>query len=381
VGRHLLEPNVHVILIHYPLGVFMLGMFLELFSFLWRRSSVRIAARWMIFLGALSTLPAATSGLDALWDVFSNQRGGITDPQRQALREHILLTNIGAGLAVAAVIAWMGASDLWRRRLYYPLLLVLIGAVGLIVVGSHFGGQGVYLNSLAVKLKGKPDEGFNYYVPARETHAMVAGLAFAVALGALAASLRVLSTVGAVRREVEAEEELRALEESAPLRPRQPDDFAVARTINPVTEIAPPRIPSARFWLLTTFMMLITFGFGIWFLMQESEFLTKEKPTAKNIATLVWHAATHANAKDGIGQNRKGAHIALGVALILLPLVLAAAVRWAARQRWVVAGLCLALLLLVAAEFWLGVLLMNDASIGPLYKFKPEPDSAIADAT
>ena len=376
MGRHLLEPNVHVILIHYPLGVFMLGVFLEVFSFLWKRSSVRVAARWMIFLGALSTLPAITSGLDALWDVSSNQRGGITPDQRTGLSKHILLTTTGAGLAVICVIAWMGASDLWRRRLYYPLLVLMIGAVGLIVFGSHMGGQGVYLNSLAVKLKGKPATGAEYFAPARETHAIMAGLAFAVALGALAASLRRLTTLAAVQREVDDEEELAALEGVRPPRPRPADDMTVARTMNPAAEIAPPTIPSARFWLLTCVLMLVTFLAGIWFLMQESDFLSNNKVTAGNVKTLLVDAAT--GTKE-VGQNRKGAHIVMGIALLVLPLILAAAVRWGTRRRWVVAGLCLVMVLVVAAEFWLGILLMNDDSKGPLYKFVPASDATVAD--
>src|SRR5205807_2675734 len=64
-----LNPNYHVILIHYPLGVFVLGVILEMFSFFWRKSSVRSAARWMILLGALLSIPAATSGIAALDEV------------------------------------------------------------------------------------------------------------------------------------------------------------------------------------------------------------------------------------------------------------------------------------------------------------------------
>ena len=40
------NPNYHVILIHYPLGVFVLGVILELLGLIfWRRSSARVAGR------------------------------------------------------------------------------------------------------------------------------------------------------------------------------------------------------------------------------------------------------------------------------------------------------------------------------------------------
>ena len=45
MNRELIIPNLHVILIHYPLGVFFIDLIIELGSFIWRRSSVRTAGR------------------------------------------------------------------------------------------------------------------------------------------------------------------------------------------------------------------------------------------------------------------------------------------------------------------------------------------------
>ena len=36
-----IRPNWHVILIHYPLGLLVVGILIELFAFLWRRSGFR----------------------------------------------------------------------------------------------------------------------------------------------------------------------------------------------------------------------------------------------------------------------------------------------------------------------------------------------------
>jgi hypothetical protein len=65
----LISPNLHVVLIHYPLGMLIAGTLIELFSFLWPRSTFRTAGRWMILIGALSTIPATFSGVYALRDV------------------------------------------------------------------------------------------------------------------------------------------------------------------------------------------------------------------------------------------------------------------------------------------------------------------------
>jgi hypothetical protein len=251
-----------------------------------------------------------------------------------------------------------------------------MGATGLMVYGSHMGGEGVYLKRVAVDARKTQAEGIEYFMPARETHVLLSGLTIAVALGALGASLRIVSTTSAVRRQEEDDEELRALEgRPAGGRPR-PDEIAVMRTINPEAEIAPPRIPSARFWLLSCLLALTTFGLGMWLMIREGNFLSKGSPTVSNIGQ--WLLDT-ARATKEVGQNRRGAHIAIGVALIVLPLVLAAAVRWGARRRIIVSALCLVMVLVVAAEIWLGVLLISDRSAGPLYRFVPDTDATVAD--
>src|SRR4051812_26194553 len=80
MSKELINPNWHVILIHYPLGVFVLGMVLELIFLVLRyHGTVRAAARWMIVLGALSTLPAAYAGLYAMSDVARRTAPGVAD--------------------------------------------------------------------------------------------------------------------------------------------------------------------------------------------------------------------------------------------------------------------------------------------------------------
>ena len=43
--QRLIIPNYHVILVHYPLALLAMGLLIEIFSFLWRRSSARAAGR------------------------------------------------------------------------------------------------------------------------------------------------------------------------------------------------------------------------------------------------------------------------------------------------------------------------------------------------
>src|SRR3954465_12000314 len=70
VPKEFINPNLHVILIHYPLGLLVVGTLIEFFSFLgWRRSAFRAAGRWMLLIGILSLTPTLFSGLYALADV------------------------------------------------------------------------------------------------------------------------------------------------------------------------------------------------------------------------------------------------------------------------------------------------------------------------
>jgi hypothetical protein len=254
--------------------------------------------------------------------------------------------------------------------------------------GSHFGGEGVYLESVAVKLAIKKAKGFEWYAPARSTHILMSGFAVAVGLGALGMSLRVLSTHRVRRNDAEAERDLEALESGAttlyapPAPPRRvTDDVSVARTLNADVVVEPRPIPSSRFCLLTSIVALIAFGLGVWLMMQETSFLDEHKPTPAAITNALWETATATNHEEGKGvtQNRRLFHIAFGAALVILPLILAAGVRWMAGSRLIVGFLCLLLIAVVAAQIWTGVLLTHDQPAGPLLHFAPQP-TATADA-
>lgn len=389
-ARHVISPNIHAILVHFPLGIFVFGLFLEVFGLaFWRRSSARAAAHWMILFGGLMAIPAALTGIDAYWDVMNHSRGEITDVQRALLYKHLLITSIGGGLAALTVTAALGWIDVWRRRLwlYLPLLLVLIVAAALLTFGSHFGGEGIYLQGIAVRLKGEPSVGVEYWAPAQSTHLLLAGLGAAISMGAIGMSIRVLHHHRIVEDEAVTDRELAALNAGEPAvaeRPADPtvappvatvrhgaDDLTVARTLNADATLPPPRIPSGRFWLLGTLLFLITFGFGVWLLIsvENSDWLSDNKPTASAIWQKLYETG---RATTPLSQNRRGVHIVLGAGLVIFPLILALAVRFMPRRRVIVGVLCLIVLLLLAAEIWIGVLLLNDASEGPLFRFKPD---------
>src|SRR5688572_31469787 len=71
MSHEFIHPNWHVVFMHYALGLLTVGVFIELLSFMWRRSTVRLAGRWMLLIGSLAGIPTLTTGLYAFRDVVS----------------------------------------------------------------------------------------------------------------------------------------------------------------------------------------------------------------------------------------------------------------------------------------------------------------------
>src|SRR5688572_6615705 len=200
MSRELVNPNLHVVLIHLPLGVFAAGMLVELFSFLYRRSSARAAGRWMVLLGALSMIPTAFSGVYAFADVAHRSTGGqftessgarpprLDRPWRTILRtadlyagktgeadaqgaqyrlleRHVWLQSSATGLVVLAVLVALASSDAWRRRLYLPVMGLLLLGLGLLLWGGWAGGEMVYRYGTGVTRAGHGEHRSGHLMP------------------------------------------------------------------------------------------------------------------------------------------------------------------------------------------------------------------------
>jgi uncharacterized membrane protein len=549
-----INPNLHVILVHYPIALLVLGMLIECFSWLgWRRSGFRAAGRWMIFLGVLSAIPTAFAGLYALSDVA---RMGLDAeyafrPWREVLavsplvhtdggaawemaKRHAVVNGITTVALTVVVVAWVGASDAWRRRLYWPCLLLLIAGTGFVGIGAWHGGELVYRHGVGVEegeamepspvalgapLAGRdifalqtttpmppaapapaavdpgattalgpvvpvaPDptaptpsttapaaaatrpaddrpaatqpsveapaaglvetpptapavaatlpvapapatapaavvvepplpaapvdpalsdptpaataspspaveEQIEYnparelerYVPPLQAHVILAGLTVAIAMAALALSLRASNVHPEI--ELEPRAELNELAQAYGARPiREPARTGTADLPPPialpgelsdldidamrVSVIERHRVPSARFWLLTTLVGILTAMAGWWVLASDVE-MTFADFDPRRLLNMVFP-------EDWRELPRRPLHVVTAGAIILLPLLLAIFARWAPRRRGVLLFFAFLLILAVAAQVWLGVLLMWDTPVGKVFEFNPSP--------
>ncbi len=416
--REFITPNWHAVLVHAPLGLLSAGIIIEIFSFLWRKSSVRMAGRWMILIGAITSVPALTSGIYAYRDainpmtnvkdvVFQDKWIDLLDGKLvdrasavagkevkeitagqmlatdagKALWHHLLYNCIGVGIIFLAIITFIGCSDLWRRRLYFPLLVTLVVGKGLLIWGSHSGGIAVYEHAVAIKpptpvstIAPTKDEQLSAVLPPAQLHMTLAGWVVGMAFVALGLSIRAITegtpTPASEESWFEGEQHRPASPtDTASVRPHGviatgADTLVVenhgdttplgeaprpikAEIVRPVVVSYEPIEPvaTARYWLLATAFALATSVAGLWLIK-------------------VW---TWPNLREMLrGENRNMYHSILGTSIIVLTLVLALVTRIARRSKLALSLFSVLLFLAIGLQIWIGVVLTFD---GP--KFSP----------
>ena len=398
MAREFVNPNLHVALLHFPLALLIAGTLVELFSFMYRRHAFRAAGRWMIFLGALSGIPTAMSGIYALADV-SLESVPSMQPWKEAaaesslwqheqrahmMRDHVVLQSWGVGVALFAVVVWVGSSDVWRARLHLPMLALLIVACGLTVAGSWHAGEAVYTHGVAVETEAatRPSaadlvepatspaettaeriiEKVDYFAPPVEMHMIMAGLTVALAMASLALSFRaanshpprtdpdtIAEALGPRGEPLSSASVIADLERDDRKRRRgEPQDVI-------------PRVPTARFWMLTFLLGVLTAAGGAVVLAIDSD---TWKP--QELWSLV---RTETDGASPAWLTRRMAHLAGGLSIVVLSLLMALASRLAGRSKLTMLIFALLLLAAVAAQVWFGVLLTYDSMQGPVTRF------------
>jgi uncharacterized membrane protein len=366
MNAELVQPNLHIALVHFPIALLAVGVFLETFSFLgWRRSSIRTAARWMILLGAVLAAPVASSGIYALFDV----RDSIPADEYAAeiVYEHVLFASIATSAALLICAAWIALSDDWRRKLHIPLLIILLLSTTLMLSAAHHGGQMVYEKAIGVTVASQDDQaepetpatkpagvaGMSHRVapvlPPLQTHMILGGLASAMAIVSIGVSSRAM------------------LERAAPVEPgeRHDGDAIAAAFTKPLADVVlieERQIRAAPIIWLGVLIGLSASLTGWWYVAHDSDIW--------NIAEL-WKNVTDRSLNEGRLLTRRTAHVIAGVSIVGLPLILLAISRFRPRARLLWLAASVLILLAIAAQVWLGQLMLLDESriIGPVTRW------------
>ncbi|HEX8524989.1 MAG TPA: DUF2231 domain-containing protein [Tepidisphaeraceae bacterium] len=372
-----INPNWHVILIHYPLALLTLGMIVEIISVFSRKGGLRIAGRWMIGLGALLAIPTATSGLYAFRDVVTasptemrtwHEVTGASQwntQQWEFMRRHIIANSIAVGVSLIVVFLWLSSGDTRRRKLYWFLLIALIASNAMAGIGAWHGGELSYrFGTGVVPINPNPEttqnRGVSYWADPLQVHALLAGLTVAAAVVAMALSFRkwekpVVVGIG----DVLTHEHTRA---SDPLTedPARDREEHVRASLGPygeedATVRVPPKVYPGWFYFTTFLLAVATAFFGYWSVTRQNPF---DGQTFRGNLELLKHQ----------DHRRLLAHVIAGVLIILFPLLLGLIVR-VMRGKGLALILMLVLLIATGLQVWFGIALLYDGYQGPLFKF------------
>jgi uncharacterized membrane protein len=389
----LVNPNLHVILIHFPIALLFVGTFIELFAFIWPRNTFRVAGRWMILIGALAAIPAATTGMYAARQAMRQpdltlyalkQQAQFSPEQWELLDHHWKFNSIAAAMLGVLIVVWLGSTDRVRHKAHFAFLLVLLVSVGFIATGAWHGGELVYAHPTAQKLvtggwprhgdvaerpahpadavgdKGKwvfdalhyAGEQIEKFDEPMDVHAQMAGWTVAIALATLGLSIRNLWTApNSIRTDDLASNDDDILNAISGKSGSGEKRALMETQTSSEIPIAPVRMPAARFWLLAFLLALGTTKLG---------FILTGPSSFKDVV-------------DGLSDSlRMKAHFIAGASIIVLTLLLALTTRFARHNKVLVGCFSLLLVTAIAAQVWLGALLLFDTDQGPINHFNVE---------
>lgn len=121
-----------------------------------------------------------------------------------------------------------------------------------------------------------------------------------------------------------------------------------------------PRIVSTRYWLFAFVFAALTAGAGYWFWAHDNGDTYGFKDFWQNTMTGTGGRLT---------LDRTSAHVWVGISIIAMTLILAAVIHFARPSKLLLTIFAGLLVLLLAAQVWLGILLAFSGSQGSLYHF------------
>jgi uncharacterized membrane protein len=123
----------HVVLIHFPIALYLTGAALDLSALWFNRKNLEEAAYWNLTLAAFAALPAVVTGLIAWqWQLEGQSLKGI-------LLEHMIA---GGTAALAICWPWILHHRTRRAGRHLPPARFLLEAAGTlaVVTAGHLGG-------------------------------------------------------------------------------------------------------------------------------------------------------------------------------------------------------------------------------------------------
>jgi uncharacterized membrane protein len=123
----------HVVLVHFPIALFITGVAFDLVARWTKRRALAEAAYYNLLFAAVSTLPVVATGLLAWQFQLEGQR------LKGLLLLHLVMGSISAVLICAV---WWGHFRARRQGLVAPAFVTMLECVAVLAVGltGHLGG-------------------------------------------------------------------------------------------------------------------------------------------------------------------------------------------------------------------------------------------------
>ncbi|HJR80371.1 MAG TPA: DUF2231 domain-containing protein [Anaerolineales bacterium] len=134
---------LHPALVHFPIGLFLLSLMLDLASYLWNSSTTMVQGSfYAMSFGIVGALLAASAGLADWSDIR------LDHPAKKTANIHMTLNLTATALFGINLVLRTGQLDLNTAPLV-PMLLSFVG-VGIILVSGYLGGTMVYDDGVGV---------------------------------------------------------------------------------------------------------------------------------------------------------------------------------------------------------------------------------------
>jgi len=141
-GKPLGHP-IHPMLVHFPIGFFVLSFLLDITTFVFpKASNLVLASFWAMLLGLVTAMLAALPGFADYSDIRRDH------PGKRTATTHMTL-NLMAVVVYAINLALRFSADVSLRVHFFPFLLSLAG-VTLLFISGYLGGRLVYDDGIGV---------------------------------------------------------------------------------------------------------------------------------------------------------------------------------------------------------------------------------------
>ncbi|KAB2881368.1 DUF2231 domain-containing protein [bacterium] len=151
--------NVHPMLIHFPIALFLTAMIFDLVSFARRNESFENMASKLFILSAIAFIASAITGLLAENSVSHSEEA------HHIMEDHKLFQLIATGISVFIALLIFFVK---KRMQLLRLVLTLLGA-GFMTYGSYLGGELVYRFGIGTNVQViKPDSNRQNEQPIQE---------------------------------------------------------------------------------------------------------------------------------------------------------------------------------------------------------------------